>query len=178
MINKINKGIDYLFDKVFCFIDFVRKKAWLKWILIIFGAFLFSLVFYLIFNIGNGAPEEVIYIENGTYSELKEVSTKAKSFLNTINYLAVEITGWILLGVLLLLFSYIFARKKLDYKWGLIFIVLVAIIVRLVYTNVTDNIFTRQHDVWSNYGFGHYGITMHIYSHNFSLPALVNGNLG
>lgn len=167
----INKIAQFLQKTKQIFIKLSNK--WYFWPILFLIIYLFILIVFAIFINPLGSPDCTLY---GEGINLGENANIARKFISSISYTPLIIFGVCLILIVLLYFFFKFKRKKLTYIHGILLIVILGSILRLVYGLSTDNIFTRQHDVWSSSGYGHYGITMHIYE-NFSLPALKNGSL-
>ncbi len=154
---------------------FSRKK-WLEPLIFIGGAFIVSFLAYLIFSGWVGSPSVNLYQPGASNAQVKAIATEGRQFVNSINNVWVNVVGFILLGLLLIGLLVLAVLKKLNWKWVMGGVFILALIIRLIYSNVTDNIFTRQYDVWSNNNVGHYMITMHIYRYG-NLPELIDGSL-
>ncbi len=154
----------------------LTKKPWLDCLIFVIGAFVISFVFYLIFSSWQPSPDITLYDQSASYSTLSSAASSARTFVSNLNYTWTYVVGWVLMIALVIVALVLFKKKKMSWRIGLLFIILIGVIVRLIYTNTTDNIFTRQYDVWSSYGKGHYAITMHIYE-DWTLPDLRNGTL-
>jgi hypothetical protein len=168
IINKKSNG--YIFEKSGnLLIKFSKSKFFIP---VLLGfIFLISFIFYAIFSIPLGSPEVELYIPGATSSQLSEVASIGRSFVNNSNMILTSVFGWLIIISSVVLLIVLRNRNKLTFGWLVFLTLIVGSIVRLVYANTTDAIFTRQHDVWSSSGYGHYGITMHIF-HNFTPPPL------
>ena len=149
------------------------SKKWYFWPILFLLIYAVNLIIYSIFTYPLGEPEWLI---NEGGQSLSESASIGRQFVNGLNYTPITVFGITLTILGLIYFIYKLKRKELTYLHGIFFAFLLGIILRTVYVNVTDNIFTRQHDVWSSSGYGHYGITMHIYK-TFSLPELAKGGI-
>ncbi len=152
------------------------KKKWLDCIIIVLGTIIISFLAYLLFNGKMGSPELVLYQPGEPSSVINEAASKGRAFVNALDLSWVTIIGWILFIGMIITVIVLVSMKKMSWKIALLFAISAGILVRLIYTNVTDNIFTRQNDVWTSTQSGHYGITMYIYR-NWKIPELVNGSL-
>ena len=157
-------------------LQILTKKKWLNWLIIIGGSFLITFLCYLIFSHDIGTININLYQPELKGSDYTELVNSARAAINgTSNILAIAISAFLLL-MLLALAIVLLLQKKMNFKYGIIIIFAVAIIIRVLYSNVTDNIFTRQHDVWSSSFYGHYGIVMNLFKTGH-LPPLRNGSL-
>ena len=154
---------------------FSRKK-WLEPLIMIGGAFLISFLAYLIFSGWIKAPDLNLYQPGATNAEVKSIATQGRAFVNSIDNTWVNVVGFVLLGLVLIGLLVLAILKKLQWRWVMGAVFLAALIIRVIYSNVTDNIFTRQYDVWSNNNVGHFMITMNIYRFG-KLPDLIDGSL-
>ena len=146
---------------------------WYFWPILFILIYVVNLIIYLIFTNSLGDPGVILYGDGVNYSEVAKI---ARSFVSKLNYAPITIFGIVLTLVVIIYFIVNLKKKKLTYLHSIILVLILGSILRIIYGNVTDNIFTRQHDVWSSGGYGHYQITMHIYE-TFSLPMLKNGQL-
>ena len=157
-------------------LQILTKKKWLNWLIIIGGSFLITFLCYLFFSHDIGTININLYQPELKGSDYTELVNSARAAINgTSNILAIAISAFLLL-MLLALAIVLLLQKKMNFKYGIIIIFAVAIIIRVLYSNVTDNIFTRQHDVWSSSFYGHYGIVMNLFKTGH-LPPLRNGSL-
>ncbi|MGM9874135.1 MAG: ArnT family glycosyltransferase [Bacilli bacterium] len=138
--------------------------------------FILTFISYAIFSLTKGSLNLNLYQPNILKADKQALQTAGRNFVNSINHLDVFITSFILISLILFALFYLHFKKKLSFKRTIILIAFIGIIIRLFYMNITDNIFTRQYDVWSlNYN-GHYSITMHIYYYNKIPDLLLDAN--
>ena len=163
--------VSKIFNQV---IDYINSRKWLSWLVVIFGAFFVSFISYMIFRSRDGAPAENLYQSaSGRGSELSKL---AKTFIGGIDTTVINVVSWVLVALIIGFAIYLLAKKKMKWRYAFLIIFTLGALVRIAYACSTDNIFTRQYDVWSNYYTGHYSITMHIYT-DWHLPELRNGSL-
>lgn len=134
--------------------------------------FLLSFISYCIFSLSKGSLNLNLYQPDLIKADKQALQNAGRAFVNGINHLDIFITSSILILLTIFIFGFLYFKRKLTFKKSIILIFVLGIIIRLFYMNITDNIFTRQYDVWSlNYN-GHYSITMHIYEYN-TIPDLI-----
>jgi len=154
--------------------NYILAHEWMSWLFVVLGAFLISFIAYLIFNspwrVGN--PELNLYQPGVSRTEVNNIASKGRAFVNSLDYTGLYVTGWILFIALLVLTIILLARRKMKWRYAFLILFAISTIAKIVYTNATDNIFTRQYDVWSSSYYGHYSITMHIFENGFKLPEL------
>lgn len=160
---KIIRKINFLFKKL------CESKA--NWLFLVLFSFSISFIFYYLLSLPLGSVGVNLYQPDAAYSYREQLQSIGKEFVNSWNSGPIVLFGQIS-SILIITIAFILAcRKKLNFKNAIFLIILLGIVVRITYGNYTDNIFTRQHDVWSlNYN-GHYAITMHIYEYG-DIPPL------
>lgn len=98
-------------------------------------------------------------------------------FFETIQFIAKNWVIWpiqfvmgLSLAILAIITTILLLNRKLTWKKAIILVLIAGAIMRIGYGLYTDNIVTRQHDVWRDETYtGHYGITMYIY-YNWKTP--------
>ncbi len=157
-------------------INLFAKKKWLDCIIIVVGTILISFLAYLFINGRMGSPELELYQPGQPSSVINEAANKGRAFVNNLDLTWVTIIGWFIFIGMIIAVIVLVSLKKMSWKIAILLAISAGILVRLIYANVTDNIFTRQNDVWTSTQTGHYGITMYIFR-NWKVPELVNGSL-
>lgn len=148
------------------------KLSFLYFFIIVF---IITFISYAIFSLTKGSLEINLYQLDSSKQDRQQLQNIGRNFVNSINHFDVFLVSLILIFVCFASLFYLYFKKKLTFKKSILIILFIGIIIRLFYMNITDNIFTRQHDVWSlNYN-GHYSITMHIYEYN-TIPDLILDN--
>ena len=150
---------------------FFTNKKWLENLIFVGAAFIISFFAYIIFSSRIGVPSVELYQPELNFNEASAVASQGRAFINSINDTWVVVVGFVLLALLVIGVLLLAIFKKLNWKWMMLAVFVLAVLIRVIYTNITDNIFTRQYDVWSNNYMGHYAITMHIYREG-TLPDL------
>ena len=157
-------------------LQILTGKKWLNWLIIVGGSFLISFLCYIIFSHGMGNIDINLYQPDLFGIEYNELVDSARTAINGVsNALVISVSVFVYLS-LLVLTIFLLVKKKMNFKYAFILLFAAAIMLRVLYVNVTDNIFTRQHDVWSSSYYGHYGIVMNLFESG-KLPALRNGSL-
>ena len=140
-------------------------------------SFFISFFFYILFAFPLTKTNINLYQPDLSLNDKKDLQALGRSFISNWNTTFVFIVVCLISLFLLLYLLYLKKNKRLNFKNGLFFIFSFAIIIRLFYMVYTDNIFTRQYDVWSlNYN-GHFSITMHIFKNN-RIPDLLLDRTG
>lgn len=163
--------------------DFYYKKVLKKAIKSKYSAlfcvlfsFFISFLFYVLFAYPLTKTNINLYQPDLNLNDKKDLQALGRSFISNWDTTFVFVIVCLISLCLLLYLLYLKKNKRLNLKNGLFFIFSFAIIIRLFYMVYTDNIFTRQYDVWSlNYN-GHFSITMHIFKNNRIPDLLLDRN--
>lgn len=132
-------------------------------VFIYFGYFLFAY---------NVVLPDVTGIEPTNYTALQ---TAYRLAANSQNYHALYLTMLIIAGIILLGGILLASFKQLTATRALVLVIILGMIMRMGYGFFTDALMTRQHDVWSIRGYGHWGIIMHFYETGEVLPPIMTG---
>lgn len=131
---------------------------------------------YLAFAIWQVVPNVDLYTPGETEEFIQDNFRIANDVVR-LQWITWPIQVFMTLLVLLVavLAIILYKKKKLTWKNGLLLVLAVAVIITIGYGLYTDNITTRQYDVWGdNTYYGHYGITMYIYK-NGKIPMAYDG---
>ena len=95
----------------------------------------------------------------------------AKAAVSAWNEIPLQIVAVCSLSIVVFVTLYLLIEKKMTWKKAAILIMITGAILRITYGLYSDNITTRQQDVWRGDGYhmGHFDITMYIFK-NFSSP--------
>lgn len=155
--------------------SFTSKLIHLKYWPLILAISVLILVYlsYFAFAVWQAVPEVELYTPFADEDILRD------NYLIAANTVREKWVTWpiqlfMVLSILFVLFVALILnkKKKLNWKYGLILILVLAAIITIGYGLYNDNITSRQYDVWSdNNYFGHYGITMYIFKNGKIPPA-------
>lgn len=155
--------------------SFFNKHKWISSLIIAFAIILFTILAYVLFNGKYSSSTINLYQPGSEAGIINEQANLAREFINKYDHFIVYFVGWALIIGLVISALILYGLKKINGKILTIYVLVLGIIVRIIYSNLTDNIFTRQYDVWSTSYFGHYGLTMQMYN-EWELFA-IEGNL-
>ena len=129
-------------------LNLFTKKKWLDCIIIVLGTIIISFLAYLLVNGKMGSPEIELYQPGAASSVINDAANKGRAFVNALDLNWVTIVGWILFLGMIIAVIVLVSLKKMSWRMALLFAISLGVLVRLIYVNVTDNIFTRQNDVY------------------------------
>ena len=155
------------------------RKRWFFYPILILVIYLISFVFYDLLSAPLGSPNVDLFkmTEEGSVAvnTIRTAATTARTFIANLSLAHTSIIGWGLIIIVGIIFLIFYKNKKLTFFKSIVFIIVIGAIIRITYANTTDAIFTRQYDVWSSSGYGHHGITLHIYHYFTPLPLKEGG---
>lgn len=132
---------------------------------------LFIYLGYFIFAYDVVLPD-ISGIAPNNYSALQ---TAFRLATNSQNYHSLYVTILVIGGLILVGGIVLASLKKLTATRALVLVIALGIMMRMGYGFFTDALMTRQHDVWSIRGYGHWGIIMHYYETGEILPPIMVG---
>lgn len=136
--------------------------------------FLLIYLGYFIFAYDVVLPD-VTGINPTDYSALQ---TAFRFATNSQNYHDLYLTMLIISGTILLIGIVLASLKKMTATKALVLVISLGVLMRMGYGFYTDALMTRQHDVWSIRGYGHWGIIMHYFeTGEIKPPYLVGGEI-
>lgn len=153
--------------------NFISKVCNLKYwpLLLALLVIIVCYISYFAFAIWQAVPSFELYQPNETYEVVQDLFYQTISFVQDF-WLAwpIEIAMAVALSLVAVVAGYLLISKKMTWKKAIILLLFAGVIMRIGYGLYTDNITTRQHDVWRDETYtGHYGITMYIY-YNWKTP--------
>lgn len=154
-------------NKFFCALKkIVELKYWP--LLLALGVLIISYLAYFAFAYWQAVPDVNLFDISETNTQvLWENYSTAKSIVAMWNMMPLQIVSSVLLCILAIVAGLLTYWKKMTWKRATILLLFAGAILRITYGLYTDNITTRQHDVWRGDGYfmAHSDITMYIYNY-------------
>lgn len=161
------------------FFGVIKKIKKLEYwpLLITLGVLIISYLAYFAFAYWQEIPNVNLFDQSETDTQVLSANYSiAKSVVAMWNMLPLQIVSSVLLCILAIVAAILTYLKKMTWKRATILLLFAGAILRITYGLYTDNITTRQHDVWRGDGYfmAHSDITMYIYNYFKSPEPIFN----